>query len=84
MSEVRLIDADALMVSKDWANCTCPAQVIHKAPTIDAVPVVHGRWVKENCQGDYGRCSKCNCRIPWTPRNYNFCPSCGARMDGCE
>lgn len=37
---MRLIDADALIVSKYWANCTCPAQVIHKAPTIEAEVVV--------------------------------------------
>lgn len=39
---MRLIDADALIVSKHWAVCTCPAQVIQKAPTIEAEPVRHG------------------------------------------
>ncbi len=40
-----------------------------------------GEWIKENCQGDYGRCSECNCRIPWIPKNYKYCPNCGAKMD---
>lgn len=37
---MRLIDADALMVSRKWENCTCPAQVIQSAPTVEAVEVV--------------------------------------------
>ncbi len=40
-----------------------------------------GKWIKEKCQGDYGRCSECSCRIPWIPQNYIFCPNCGAKMD---
>ena len=42
---MRLIDADALIVSKHWETCTCPAQAINKATTIEAEPVV--------------RCGKC-------------------------
>lgn len=53
-----------------------------KAPAVDAAPVVHGRWTYFNCVGE-GRyqCSEC---LHWvdagTDRNY--CPNCGARMDG--
>ena len=49
---------------------------------VDAVPVVHGRWIYFNCVG-CGRyqCSEC---LHWvdagTDRNY--CPNCGAKMDG--
>lgn len=35
-----LIRRGDLFVSKDWADCTCAAQVILKAPAVDAVPVV--------------------------------------------
>lgn len=92
MSEVRLIDADALMVSKDWASCTCPAQVIHKAPTIDAIPVVHGRWVSlTECSNAGVYCSICHKKVYKEDYAYckrknklrsDFCPNCGARMDG--
>ena len=41
---------------------------------------MRGKWIKQKCQGDYGVCSLCGCRIPWIPKNYNFCPSCGADM----
>lgn len=46
---MRLIDADALIVSRYWADCTCPAQVIQKAPTIEAEPVRHGVWEDNHC-----------------------------------
>ena len=46
----------------------------------DVAPVVHGRWVY-GCQ-----CSVCGDRHgPYNSRHkpyYNFCPNCGAKMDG--
>ena len=50
-------------------------------PSANVAPVVHGEWVKQDCQGDYGLCSECNCRIPWIPKNYKYCPNCGAKME---
>ena len=48
-----------------------------------------GHWIEEDMfDGDVAyRCSKCNelfCIIEGTPQDneYNFCPNCGARMDG--
>ena len=82
---MRLIDADALIVSKDWVNCTCPAQVIHKAPTIEAEPVRHASWKYYHKKG-IAVCTDCSFE-----RNLddNFghavsCPNCGAKMDGGE
>ena len=57
--------------------------IIMKAPAVDAAPVVHGRWVdmpgKPNW--DQKMCSVCGyyfcCQI-------NYCPNCGAKMDGEE
>lgn len=52
------------------------------APTVDAVPVKHGRWK------DYGHCSCCG--WGWSDLVYdrteqmnrmNYCPCCGACMD---
>ena len=56
--------------------------VIENAPTIDAVPVVHGRWLVDGATG-INFCSECNTDAveAGTP----FCPECGAKMeDGDE
>lgn len=50
-------------------------------PTCDIKPVIYGRWIKQKCEGDYGICSECGCRIPWIPKNYKYCPNCGATMN---
>lgn len=60
------------------------ADMIDDAPTIEAVPVVHGEWVKAKYDAEY-ECSNCHCieyecltksgfKLP------DFCPNCGAKM----
>lgn len=60
---------------------------IARFPAADVVPVVHGRWVscfedwRKQIEGD--KCSECGFEHYGTNiRNYNYCPNCGARMDG--
>ena len=56
---------------------------IKKVPTVDAAPVVHGRW---DFVTDYtSRCTNC-CEIQWIDHDKEprYCPNCGARMDGGE
>lgn len=55
---------------------------IHNAPTIEAEPVRHGQWVKRKvCGGaDMFVCNVCNSVAQSTQTEY--CPHCGARMDG--
>ena len=91
---MRLIDADALIAEYDRVHIG-PAGGARKlmvdAPTVDAVEVVHGEWiVKEytftHCKRVY--CSRCDYKedkgplwdISWGM--YNYCPHCGAKMDG--
>ena len=59
---------------------------IDAQPTIDAAPVVHGRWIfKHNPITDPKKyftrivCSECNLH---TGQKSNYCPMCGAKMDG--
>lgn len=48
----------------------------------DAETVRHGRWVDWSMWGDSKyECSECDCEMKYTT---NFCPRCGARMDGGE
>lgn len=54
---------------------------IDAMPTVDAVPVVHGKW---KCVSiDRYACSVCCCE-PYYAENIGtlrYCPNCGARMD---
>lgn len=51
---------------------------ITQMPTIDAVPVMHAKLVNPN---PYGECSICGYLID-IRQEYNYCPNCGAKMDG--
>lgn len=84
---MRLIDADALIEEAltEGAYGYVDAKQIADAPTINVVPVRHGRWKKEptdsfGFEPDY-ICSVCKKYAPddWHPK---YCPNCGARMDG--
>ena len=50
----------------------------------DVVEVVHGRWVEVH-RTPFGssayRCSVCEGYMPFY-NGYNYCPNCGAKMDG--
>ena len=53
------------------------------APAADVTPVVHGRWVTHYRSGTTvaeGYVSTC-CDM-WNNRKSNYCPNCGAKMDG--
>ena len=81
----RCIDADELKELREKyilgeVQVNDEYDLIDRCPTIDAVPVVHGRWidVREYC-GDY-MCS--NCETLYGTNKFNYCPNCGAKMDG--
>ena len=74
---------DAQELSTEW---WCVEDAVQAAPTIDAVPVVHGRWVM---MAGFPACSKCGCSPadweakPDNPEGYPpYCHSCGAKMGG--
>lgn len=84
---MRLIDADALIDVVDGylTDSVEEGKCIEKimdAPTIDAVK--HGVWeiyVISMFDGEGCRCSECGFEgVPY----WDFCPNCGARMDGEE
>ena len=59
------------------------AKQLNKVPTADVAPVRHGHWVKEKPDVlIHWHCSVCkNCYYLEEP-NANYCPNCGAKMDG--
>lgn len=59
------------------------ASQIEDIPAADVVPVVHAKWIPYRC--DMYECSACG-RIHTSFDNEecdaNYCPHCGAKMDG--
>lgn len=54
---------------------------IDSAPSVDAVPVVHGRWVHHNGGfSDHYDCTACGKAIVLTSM-WAYCPLCGAKME---
>jgi hypothetical protein len=82
----KYIDANALGIGKADRNAfTVPEyadgwnsaiEIIENAPTVDAVEVKHGRWISHE---GYEECDRCHAKAIYP---HNFCPNCGARMDG--
>ena len=52
------------------------------APTVDAVPVVHGRWKEDPSGYGFWICSACGFVSEASAANmlYKFCPHCGKYM----
>lgn len=47
-------------------------------PSADVKEVVRGKWVRSVFAGDFHKCSVCD--GVWN-RKFDFCPSCGAKME---
>ena len=47
--------------------------------SLDAAPVVHGRWIP--CENGGYYCSHCDRRVAFLIHN-KYCSNCGAKMDG--
>ncbi len=62
---------------------SCP---IWKAPAADVAPVVHGRFVHDGPRFaggvDWWHCSNCGRLASGVETRFDYCPWCGARMDG--
>ena len=88
---MRLIDIEDVALLKTVTDGGLSAKKlwrrINNQPTVDAVPVRHGKWIDEGQYADFfphhaWRCSECGEHVieidtPW----YKYCPNCGARMD---
>lgn len=48
-------------------------------PAADVAPVVHGRKIEDGDIGCFWLCSLCGECLPY---GANYCPNCGAKMDG--
>lgn len=56
-------------------------QDVRHLTAVDAVPVVHGRWLSNGIHGSVlCRCSECH--YDAAAYSFRYCPMCGAKMDG--
>ena len=53
--------------------------LLDKAPPADVVEVVHGEWIRTDDTYTLFECSSCK---KVSNHRWNFCPNCGAKMDG--
>lgn len=73
-----------------WAKGLEPSQYIEILPAADVAQVVHGRWDDSGRYtfpggGTAVRCTECGCALTESEyhlNNWNYCPVCGAKMDG--
>ena len=68
-------------------SCEKFEAAILKIPAADVAPVRHGRWLGWGKSGtptyeNYGTCSVCGEDAEIYTEHRNYCPNCGAKMDG--
>ena len=91
---MRLVNVDNLkvdyIIASTTTNTPCYRYIseeqIKKAPTVDAEPMRHGYWIfnpKDAIEMMFTlpKCSECGAE---SPVDGNYCPHCGAKMDGEE
>ena len=88
-NEMRLIDANELLLQNELAKNRSPVfrsyakVLIDNAPTVDAAPVVHGFNTYDHDSAF--ECSVCGFNdwdtLTADSGKYNYCPNCGAKMD---
>ena len=55
---------------------------LHNLPSADVQPIRHGEWVKKWHTGFHMELSCCSVCGHYAAVLWDYCPSCGARMDG--
>lgn len=63
--------------------------IVSRTPAANVAPVRHGRWVQVICHEEFedgfvDRVKECCsvCHAPNGRKTTNYCPDCGAKMDG--
>lgn len=73
----------------DWENERCNkgasieddyGRIYQDCPLPDAEPVRHGKWIKFH--DEFSKCSLCNYPTYTSWNQTDYCPNCGAKLDG--
>ena len=70
----------------DGSDGAMAMEIVASAPAADVTPVVHGQWEPGNpicpvCGGNKFKDLDADIWCDWQP---DFCPNCGAKMDGSK
>ena len=65
------------LITRRYENPEICTQEINSIPATDVAPVRHARWKRYG--RNLGECSNCGEIVNI---RYNYCPNCGAKMDG--
>ena len=78
---------EEIQAVNDWQDAI---ESIKNVPAVDAAPVAHGKWIEKRYTQPIGDdrhvnvvsyfCSACNGEHYYG--GVNYCPNCGAKMDG--
>ena len=90
-NEKRLIDANELtdrlnhttMVAYPnlFPGLLAAVEIVDDSPTVDATEVVHGKWMR--ARKPVTANMECSiCKKEYLLSDFNYCPNCGAKMDG--
>ncbi len=80
-----LFQCKELAKGKPWDGHTSKdVRRLLSIPAADVAPVRHGRWTEREKYtfGTMYDCSICGDRILDNGHSWNYCPNCGAKMDG--
>lgn len=84
---IKNADCDAIADGAESYDLSYLKEIFFNIPAADVVPVVHGRWLHSGYVDhlEVVKCSECNHEafaIALYVCDGNYCPNCGARMDG--
>ena len=78
---IRREDAQKALFAPEICYAPVQVKIIRELPAADVAEVVHAKWIPFHSEaaGDIQYCSACD--IGFDAR-MDYCPHCGARMDG--
>lgn len=88
LRSIAIAKLTALEVTDPFATIADAKRVLADMAAADVAPVVHGRWIDGaedfTCGNHNAECSICRCYVSWDgcDEDFNYCPNCGAKMDG--
>ena len=82
--ELRMIVYTTERCNGKTALIEAVSTIINSAPTVDAEPVRHGKWKKIRGAINCSACKSSSWSMSFEDlvTSFNYCPNCGAKMDG--